>query len=132
MDVEVAAPAARLEVLGGLTRVWGGEQEIDPYLCETLVYAPPIPDPGREDFPAWFYGAACSQNGVPIVWDSLDLALTAAAYDRNYHLYQEQMVEGEEISRTGASFGLSGALGVFGSAAITSRTVRVVVAQGGG
>jgi hypothetical protein len=132
MGVEVEGAAARLEVLGGLTRVWGGEGEIDPYLCETLLYAPPVLDPSREEFEALFYGAACSQENVPIVWDSLDLALTAVTYDENYHRYYEEMVEGTEISRTGAGFGLSGAFGVFGSANVTQRMVRVVVVPGGG
>ena len=132
MEVEVMGSAAELNALGGLVRVWGGSEEVNPRLCDTRVYASPIRVPGQESFDAFFYGAGCSQNDVPIAWDSLDLALTAVTYDQNYHRYKEQMVEGKEISRTGAGFGLTGALGVSGSASITQRTVRVVIADGGG
>ena len=115
-----------------LVRVWGGAGEVNPRLCSTRVYASPISDPGQESFDAFFYGAGCSEHDVPIAWDSLDLALTAVTYDENYRRYKELMVDGKEISRTGAGFGLTGAFGVFGSANITQRTVRVVIADSGG
>ena len=119
-------------MLGGLVRVWGGAGEVNPRLCSTRVYASPIRIPGQESFDAFFYGAGCSEHDVPIAWDSLDLALTAVTYDENYRRYKELMVDGKEISRTGAGFGLTGAFGVFGSANITQRTVRVVIADSGG
>ncbi|HUF75517.1 MAG TPA: DUF4249 family protein [Longimicrobiales bacterium] len=90
------------------------DAHVDPYLSPALV--------GSHDF--YFWGLRCLDQPTP--WDVLDLLLHAAAYDANYAAYLRTALEGNAFSSADGTFGMSGAVGVFGSAAIT--TVPLVLA----
>jgi hypothetical protein len=133
MTLVPGAFSAQIEVYGSLARVWEGGSDVSLGLCETKIYAPPLSSPSGEniDLDAWFYGAACAENDVPIPWDSLDLRLTAVGYEKNYSDYLHTMAGGGEIARTSAGSGLNGAVGVFGAAALKDRVIRILLDETG-
>jgi hypothetical protein len=109
----VAAPgASRIDV--GFSITAGA----DPNTCVAQATVEPYLSPAlTESHDFLFWNLHC--DGAPVAWSVLDLQLHAAAYDANYASYLRMALEGNAFSGTDATFGLVGAVGVFGSAATT-------------
>ena len=89
------------------------DAHVDPYLSPSLLES--------HDF--YFWGLVC--NGEPTSWDVLDLLMHAAAYDVNYASYLTTALEGNAFSGRDGTFGLTGAVGVFGSTAIATAPLVI-------
>lgn len=87
------------------------EAHVDPYLSPALIES--------HDFLFWRLICEGSTSG----WSVLDLRLHAAAYDESYASYYRSALDDRGFSGTQDAFGLTGAVGVFGSAATTTAAV---------
>jgi hypothetical protein len=117
-EVLDAAGAERIDVgfsiaAGADPILCGVEAHVDPYLSPALIES--------HDF--LFWRLVC--EGSSVGWSVLDLRLHAAAYDANYASYYRSALDDRGFSGIGGVFGLTDAVGVFGSAATT--TVAIVL-----
>lgn len=123
-EVRLEAPlaVARLELLVQSLRedCRVDLRETGPVIGGTMILAP---DRSRVNVP--LDDAICEDaDGEPVGFDSLPSRLTVVGYDSAYTLYAERVLESEgAVPADEVSIGLTGAFGLFGSAAADERRI---------
>ena len=128
--LEAAPGGQRVDVVATVVRAFrfgGGGETIDPGGCEVATSTGSFRAPqlqGEHDL--FLYSVTCRVSGQVIPWDSLDLAVHVISMEENYATYFDRVLGSSSIAATRASFGLEGAVGVFGAVATTVLPLRVV------
>ncbi len=120
LTASAAAGAERVDIKPTLASVTENGTTVVPVDCSVRTHVDPFRSPEllatRE---LRIFGVVCGG------WQTATLRLYATGYDRGYAAYLEHMIEGTSVSAPQAAFGITGAMGVFGSAATTSLSLVV-------
>lgn len=125
----IPVSVARLELALAIDTVFSaGTTTIEPY-CR--VEGPQNSDVSeQESIVLHVQEIRCSHANSEVRWDSLSARILVTGYDTAYARYATEILKAEAVRLGSAAAGIEGVLGVFGGAAIATRRIILVPADG--